>query len=222
MMDAIVLLSFAYVAGVLSMLAPCSFAMLPSYITFYISREDGKESVSRALLNGTLVTLGGGVVRGSIGVLAMVGLHAASSMGYFSVAVGFILIILGMMMLAGRDLRIPMPVTVNQRKGSIGIFTFGALYSLASMGCTAAIFISVIVTASAEGLTMGLTAITVYIGGMATLLIPLTIAISTSKTLLLDKLEAFMPYVRRVSGIVLLIVGIYLIAYNVWVNKVFD
>lgn len=220
-MDAIVLLSFAYIAGVLSMLAPCSFAMLPSYITFYISREDGRESVGRALLNGTLVTLGGGAVRGSIGVLAIIGLHAASSMGYFSVAVGVILIILGIMMLAGRDLSIPMPVTVKQKKGPLGIFTFGALYSFASMGCTAAVFISVIAAASTEGYGMGLTAIAVYIIGMATLLIPLTIAISTSKTLLLDKLENAMPYVRRISGAVLLIVGIYLIAYNVWVNKVF-
>jgi cytochrome c-type biogenesis protein len=216
-MDALVIFSFAYTAGVLSMLAPCSFAMLPSYISFYVSREAGRESVARGLGNGVLATLGGGAVRGSIGLLAVVGIHGLSGLSYFSVVIGAILVLMGIYLLSGRDLGIPLPVTVKTRKGPLGVFVFGAMYSLASFGCTAAVFIGMVLVASAIGTGTALAAVGLYIAGTGTLLVPLTVAVSTSRTILLDKIERFMPHVRRVSGAILVAMGCYLILYKILV-----
>jgi cytochrome c biogenesis protein CcdA len=214
-MDAAVILSFAYTAGVLSMLAPCSFAMLPSYISYYLNRDAGGESVVRGVGNGILATLGSGAVRGSIGVLAIVGMQGITgSMYYFSLAVGVLLVVMGALMLAGRDLSIPVPVTIRKRKGPMGVFIFGALYSLASFGCTAAVFIGMVLVASAQGFGIALASVAIYVAGIGTLLIPMTVAVSTSRTIMLDRLKAFMPRVRLISGAVLVAMGIYLVLYN--------
>jgi cytochrome c-type biogenesis protein len=213
-MEASVLFAFAYVAGILSMLAPCSFAMLPSYISFYLNRDVEGESILRGMGNGLLATLGGGLVRGSIGLLAIVGIHGLSGLSYFSMAIGGILVLIGALLLAGRDLSIPLPVKLRKKKGPLGVFVFGAMYSLASFGCTAAIFIGMVLVASAQGTGEALVSVGLYIAGTATLLIPLTVAISTSKTLLLEKLKAFRSKVRVISGVIMVAMGIYLILYN--------
>jgi cytochrome c biogenesis protein CcdA len=56
--------------------------------------------------------------------------------------------------------------------------------------------------------------VAIYIAGIGTLLIPLTVAIATSRTIMLDALRRFMPRVRLVSGAVMVAMGIYLILYN--------
>src|SRR5512137_322389 len=149
-MEEAVLLTFAYTAGILSMLAPCSFAMLPSYISFYLNRDVEGESVLNGVGNGVLATLGGGAVRGSIGLLAMVCIHELSGLSYFSLAIGGILVAMGALLLAGRDISIPLPVTIKAKKGPLGVFAFGAMYSLASFGCTAAIFIGMVLVAGGQ------------------------------------------------------------------------
>ncbi len=214
-MDALVILSFAYTAGVLSMLAPCSFAMLPSYISFYLNREEEGESILRGLGNGILATLGSGAVRGSVGLLAIIGLQGLSGgMSYFSLAIGAVLVVMGALMLAGRDFSIPLPVTIQKKKGPLGVLAFGAMYSLASFGCTAAVFIGMVLVASAQGFTVALASVAIYVAGIGTLLVPLTVAVSTSRTLMLDSLKKVMPKVRLISGAVLVAMGIYLILYN--------
>jgi len=213
-MESSVLFAFAYTAGVLSMLAPCSFAMLPSYISFYLNRDVEGESILRGVGNGVLATLGGGAVRGSIGLLAIIGIHGLSGLSYFSLVIGGILIFIGALLLAGRDLSIPLPVKLQTKKGAMGVFAFGAMYSLASFGCTAAIFIGMVLVASAQGTGAALISVGLYIAGTATLLIPLTVAVSTSKTILLDRLKNIMPKVRLISGVIMVAMGIYLILYN--------
>jgi cytochrome c biogenesis protein CcdA len=215
-MDAPVIYALAYTAGLLSILAPCSFALLPSYITFYLNRDDDGESAQKGAANGALMTVGGGLVRGGIGLLAILGIKSITSgLTYFSLAVGALLVVMGALLLSGRDVSIPLPVKLNKRKGFLGVFAFGAMYSIASFGCTAAIFIGLIAAASTLSPLAAVASVSIYVVGMGTLLIPLTIAISTSRTMLLGSIKKFLPHVRLASGVVMAAVGVYLILYNI-------
>jgi cytochrome c-type biogenesis protein len=211
-MNAAIIFSFAYTAGLLSMLAPCAFAMLPSYIAWYLNKEE-KESVGRGVLNGVLATLGGGTVMGAIGFLAAIGIRTAGQLAYFRLIIGIILVVMGALLLSGRGISIPLPVTINKRKGPMGVYIFGAFYSLASLGCAASVFIGMVLVASAQGTTIALVTVLIYVLGMGTILVPLTLAISSSKTVLVNKMRNFAPHMKMVSGIILVCMGSYLILF---------
>jgi hypothetical protein len=66
-----------------SMLALCSFALLPLYIAWYLGREGERESLARAFLNGVLATLGGGTVMGAIGLRAALGIRTVNQLVIF-------------------------------------------------------------------------------------------------------------------------------------------
>jgi cytochrome c biogenesis protein CcdA len=214
-MDA-AMLSFAYATGLLSMLAPCSFAMLPSYIAWYLNKEDGKESTPRAVLNGLLATLGGGTVMGTIGILAILGIRTLNQLVYFRVIIGFVLVIMGILMVSGRSVTISLPIAINKKKGPLAVYTFGALYSLASLGCVASIYIGLVLVMSAQSLAFAATAVLIYIMGMGTILVPLTLAVSMSKTAMLKKIEGLMPHIKKIGGIILLCMGLYLVIFGIW------
>ena len=213
-MDILVTFAFAYTAGLLSMLAPCAFAMLPSYIAWYLSKEERKESIPRALANGVLATLGGGTVMGAIGILAVLGIRTAGQLVYFRIIIGAVLIIMGALMLSGRGISISLPITISKKKGPLAVYIFGALYSLASLGCVASIYIGMVLLASAQSFGIATAAIIIYVLGMGTILIPLTLAISTSRTLIVTKLTNAMPYIKTISGIILVCMGLYLVMFG--------
>jgi cytochrome c biogenesis protein CcdA len=211
----VAILSFAYVAGLLSMLAPCSFAMLPSYIAWYLSKEESKESVPRAVFNGILATLGGGTVMGTIGLLAILGIRTVNQLVYFRIIIGFVLVIMGILMFSGRGISIPLPISITKKKGPLAVYTFGALYSLASLGCVASIYIGMVLVVSAQSFAFATTAIFIYILGMGTILVPLTLAVSSSKTVMLKKIEGLMPHIKKIGGIILVCMGLYLIVFGI-------
>ncbi len=209
------ILSFAYVAGLLSMMAPCSFAMLPSYIAWYLNKGEGKESAPSALLNGIMATLGGGTVMGTIGILAILGIRTVNQLVYFRIIIGFVLVIMGILMLSGKGITISLPISINKKKGPLAVYIFGALYSLASLGCVASIYIGMVLVVSAQSFAFATTAILIYITGMGTILVPLTLAISTSKTVMIKKIEGLMPHIKKIGGVILVCMGLYLIVYGI-------
>jgi len=211
-MNTAIILSFAYMAGLLSMLAPCAFAMLPSYISWYLNKEE-KESTGHALLNGVLATVGGGTVMGAIGILSILGIRTVGQLVYFRLIIGIILIVMGALMLSGKGISITLPVTITKKKGPLGVYIFGALYSLASLGCVASVFIGMVLAASAQGTTVAFTSVLIYVLGMGTILVPLTLAVSSSKTVLVSKMQKIVPYVKKIGGVILIVMGSYLILY---------
>ena len=212
----IAILSFAYIAGLLSMMAPCSFAMLPSYIAWYLNKEETEESIPRALLNGVLATLGGGTIMGTIGILAILGIRTLNQLVYFRIVIGFVLVIIGALMFFGKAVTIPLPIVINKKKGPLAVYIFGALYSLASLGCVASIYIGMVLVVSAQSLAFAATAILIYIIGMGTVLVPLTLAVSTSKTVMLKKIEGLMPHIKKIGGIILVCMGLYLVIFGIF------
>ena len=214
-------ISFAFSAGILAFLSPCSFPLLPAYISYYLGLEEtssGKGQAAPVLKKGIL----GGVACavGAILVLTMIGIGVSAFGGAIEPyvpkmepIVGVILVIMGMLMLFGAPLGFRIKMKAGTRRGYTSLFGFGVLYALATAGCVAPIFLGVVSRAVSSGFVGGMAIFLSYALGLSLLLIIVTLLVASAKDMMMAKLMRAMPYVGRVGALILIVVGIYLICY---------
>lgn len=205
--------------GVLALFSPCGIPMLPAYLAYYLPRTPGDETVRAAVLRG----LGGGalVATGAILVLAALGLLAAAFGTPFKQHVivlelvgGLVVLTLGVLTLLGRGPRVTLSARPSEKRSALSLVGFGALYAGVSAGCAAPVFLSMLFSAfSAPTFAEAGLRIAAYAAGSATLLLAVTVLVTTAQDAMLAAMRRAMPYVQRVSGVVLVLVGLYLVYY---------
>lgn len=205
-------LMFIFTAGVFALFSPCGFPMLSGYVSYYMG---AKASSGKAVSAGVACTLGLLTVFSLVGVAASIlGSVINPYMPLFELFAGIGTILLGLSMLF--EIRLPtffVPVKAPRRRGIIGIFIYGVVYGLATLGCSAPIFFSVLFWAIASGSLNGLITFMIYAFGMGLPLILIAILLAKAKELTLKKLVKMTPWIHRFSGIILIIIGIYLIYF---------
>lgn len=92
-----------------------------------------------------------------------------------------------------------------------GLFLYGLGYGAAAAGCTAPIFIAVLISALSAGLVFGLSVLILYNLVAAVLMISITIAIAHFGAGAAQKLSQYTEVIKKISGAVLIVVGIYLL-----------
>ncbi|TCB90711.1 cytochrome c biogenesis protein CcdA [Micromonospora zingiberis] len=216
--------ALALAAGVLAAVNPCGFAMLPAYLSLLVL--DGSDSgprlraVGRALLLTSAMTVGFVAVFGVFGLLAAPAAGViARNLPWVSVAIGLVLVALGGILLAGRQLptvgpRLGTGPTVTRRFGSMVLF--GAAYAVASLGCTIGPFLAVVVTGFRAGsVGAGLALFVAYAVGMALVVGVVALAVALAKMSLVRGLRRAAPLINRVAGVLLIVAGGY-VAWYAW------
>jgi cytochrome c-type biogenesis protein len=203
---------FAFSAGVFSLFSPCSYALLPGYISFYLGSEF---SIKKGLAGGIASTLGLLSVFTVVGSLASIlGEFIASIIPYLSLLAGGILITLGIrMIIQNRFFSITFNILPSKRKGYLGLYLFGVIYGFAGVGCSAPIFISILFYALSQGFINGILSFLVYALGMGLPLIVTSLLLAEGKELIIDKIRHYSDWIQKTSGFLLLMIGIYLIFY---------
>lgn len=205
--------AWVFTLGVFTFLSPCGQPMLPAYIAYYLGAQgDARPGLSRGLVAGLVAAAGGLVVFAAIAAGAwLVGAPLKERIIHLELVGGVLIIVLGILGLLGKDLSIPVPVRAPERRGLLGLFAFGALYAAVAAGCSAPLLIAAV----AYGFSIGApaTVIAIYALGLVGLLAAVTVAIAVAKRGLLEKVRAALPYVRRVGGGVMVLVGFYLLWY---------
>jgi len=229
-----VLLPFGYSfgAGMVSTVNPCGFSMLPAYLSLYLGdRDDGTASSrfilrgGKALLIGTVVTLGFTVLFSFFGVIIWAGGYILMQyLPWLGLFVGAILACLGIFLLAGKSVHTALParlaslIGTPESKGVNTYFLFGIGYGLASLGCTLPIFLVVVGSAiKSQGFSDGLFQFFSYSLGMGAVLTSLALSIAVFKGGLATYLRRVLPYMGRIAGALLLISGSYQMYY--WLTK---
>ena len=118
----------------------------------------------------------------------------------------------------GNLLNLKMPfislnIVPSKNKGLIGLYTYGIIYGLAGVGCSAPIFISVLFYSMSKGLSQGALSFVAYALGMGAPLIVTTVLLSQAKDYVIQRINMATEKLQRVSGAVLVAVGIYLIYF---------
>lgn len=218
-------LVFAFSAGMLASVNPCGFAMLPTFISYYLNLETAENQVElnerllRALWCGVVVTLGFLAVFVMVGMTFSTGGRALIELTpMLGVGVGAMMIVLGVWLLLGRTLSIPFPLPQGdiQKRSVYGMFLYGVAYAGVSLNCTLPIFLSVLAGALAEDSWGKQGALFIAYGlGMGTVVITIALATALFQNTVVRHVRRVMPYIKPISAIVLIVAGSYLLYYQV-------
>ncbi len=215
----------AVLAGVASYFSPCSFPMLPGYMTYYLRDSQVKESYAKAAAGGAVAGLGIMTVYIAIGTpVVLAGATAASQfsqyMPYLQPVIGVVLVVLGILMLTPLQFFNSGKFTESmqnrmQGKGYYyGLYLYGVAYGAASQGCTAPVFIAILLIPIQSGsIPTGIGVLMLYAGTAALLMITVTVLVAGLKKGVLGKLKSSTEKIKKASAVVLIIVGVYLVIY---------
>lgn len=222
-------LALALGAGVVAAVNPCGFALLPAYLSLFVLDEH--QSRTTAVLRALKATAA--MTAGFAGVFAIFGLAvapvASSVQEYlpgFTVVFGVLLALAGLWVLAGRHLptlRLGRPSRSRSTvTGSLGSMTaFGASYAVASLGCTIAPFLAVVVSSFRAGSTLqGVALFLVYALGMGLVVGTAAVAVALARAGLITRLRRTGAVLPRAGGALLLIGGGYVAWYGAWELRV--
>ena len=226
----------AITAGFASFFSPCAFPMFPGYMAYYfkknLEQKEKKLNVGKAALSGSVSALGIIMVYLIIGGLII--LIGGAVYPYFSklqIIIGCILLFLGALMMT--NLQYDKIVAPFRRafsgvgKGKVGadgkkvdagfysgLFIYGAGYGGAASACTLPVFLAVILGGFATGSVLfGLLLLMIYTFIAAVLMIIVTVAIAVVGHQAVQKMAKYTNLIKKISGLVLLIAGVYLVLF---------
>ncbi len=215
-------------AGMLAALNPCGFALLPAYLTLLVTAGDPSRVVAvyRALRMTVAMTAGFTTVFALFGlVVAPVASSAQQYLPWFTVAVGLVLTGAGLWLLAGRSLPALRARAGGGRPltGSMGsMFGFGVSYALASLTCTVAPFLAVVVSAfRSDSVLAGSALFLLYAAGMGLVVGTAAVAVALAQHSLVRGARRLGAFVSRAAGALLAVVGAYVAYYGWWEIRVF-
>ncbi len=223
------LLALALAAGMLAAVNPCGFALLPAYLSLLVL---GDRPITSARAVGRALWLSAAMTLGFAGVFAAFGLAIAPfasevqrQLPWFTLALGLVLAAVGLLVLTGRQVKVPRLARRSRGRpltASFGSMAgFGAGYALASLSCTIAPFLAVVVAGfRTDSTAVGMALFLAYAAGMG--LVVGTVAVATALTSdgLIRRLRRSGSWVPRVSGLLLLVAGLYVAYYGWWELRV--
>ncbi len=225
------LLAVALGAGMLAAVNPCGFALLPAYLSLLILGDQPTtrpRAVGRALGLTVSMTVGFVAVFGIFGfVVAPVASQLQQYLPWFTIALGFSLALVGALLVLGKTPRVPVfrrraaaaPRPLTRSFGAMA--GFGAGYALASLTCTIAPFLAVVVaTFRTDSMATGASLFVAYGLGMGAVVGAVAIAVALASDGLVRTLRGTGRWLPRASGGVLLLAGAYVGWYGAWEVRV--
>lgn len=216
-------LALALSAGMLAAVNPCGFALLPAYLSLLVLGDDSPTrtaAIGRALAATAAMTAGFAAVFALFGLaIAPVAGQVQEHLPWFTIAFGLLLAAVGGWLLAGRTLPALLPKlrrapAVTRSLPSMALF--GAAYAIASLGCTIAPFLAIVVSAFRSGSTVeGVVLFAAYAAGMGVIVGAAALSVALTRTARVGRLRRLGAIASRLGGGLLLLVGAY-VAYYGW------
>ena len=219
-------LALAFAAGLVATVNPCGFAMLPAYLSYFMGLEEDQASRGRAMRSalavGAVVSTGFLVVFGLAGLLITAGFRfVIGAIPWFAVVVGVGVVALGIALLLGREITVGLPKAhrAASGRGYRSVFLFGVSYAVASLSCTLPVFLTVVAAQVTRGsFVSGVATFLAYASGMALVLMAITVALAVGKRSLVGRLKGASRSIGRVSGVILVATGSYIVWF--WIVSI--
>ena len=229
----------AVIAGVATFFNPCSFSVLPAYLTRFFSVKEVSKQKLQIVKYGLIVSLG--IITFNLVFGSLIGILGANFAKSFALAtenpntgvlifrglIGVVLIYLGSMPLLGRGFHFAvfdkigsMVSSLQGQKPTKSFYIYGLGYNLIGIGCAGPILAILTVFAFASGgFLAALFAYLVFSLTMAVLMTSLSILVSFSRTEFITKLQKNVNIIRKVSSFILILVGLFLLLSSIFVKE---
>jgi cytochrome c biogenesis protein CcdA len=217
-------LALAFGAGMVAAVNPCGFAMLPAYLSYFVGLEESQppgpeRALPRAIGVGLVVTAGFIAVFGLVGlVVTQISTTVLTQAKWATIVIGLVLCGLGVALLAGRQLTIPLPHLERggTRRELGSMLLFGVSYAVASLSCALVPFLAATSSSfSRSGLVSGSATFGAYALGMGAIVTMLTVAVALARGSVVRAMRRIGGHVTRLSGALVLVAGLY-VAYYGW------
>lgn len=226
------LLGVSLGAGMLAAVNPCGFALLPAYVSLLLDAGGpaGRGgAVVRALAITAAMTTGFTVVFALFGLaIAPVASSLQQHLPWFTVGLGVVLVLMGLWRLSGRSLNVPR-VSLRRARASrpaplARTFTsmagFGASYAVASLSCTIAPFLAVVVAGFRSDALDGIALFLAYSAGMGLVVGTLAMATALASHRVVTGLRQAGRWTPWMAGGLLTVAGAYVAYYGAWELRV--
>jgi cytochrome c biogenesis protein CcdA len=230
------LVGLAFAAGLVAALNPCGFAMLPAYLLLVVRGQPSSGAAPRAPIGRALAATAG-MALGFVTVFGVFGaltISAATTVQryvpYATVVIGVVLVALGVWLLSGRELTLLTPTALG-RFGARwaptarlwSMYGYGVSYAIASLSCTIGPFLALTAAGFRDrSVLRGVSVYAAYVGGLTLIVGVLAIAAALAGSALADGLRRVLPFVSRISGLLLVLVGLYVGYYGVYELRLFS
>jgi cytochrome c-type biogenesis protein len=224
------LVVLAFLFGVGTFFSPCAVALLPAYVGYFTGLGPGGDDTKRVPLIRLLASGSRFGLAASAGILIVFAVFAtiiyllritiqipsrllAQILETGGIAIGIIVILLGVLVLLGRAPTWTPRVAAPTKRTVPAMMFFGGLYSFASLGCTLPLFFFVLLQAILAGPVGGSVLILAYAIGFAGFMFIATVLLTTVEEPARRTLRWIMPYVKPASGILLIAAGAFVVVY---------
>lgn len=227
--------AIAVVAGMLAVLNPCGFALLPGYVALLVASGDDPgagspgarwRSLRRALSSTVAMTSGFVLVFAGFGlVVTPLALSVEPYLPWVTVVAGAVLVGLGGWLLSGRDvsLVLPKPGAGQPVRSLRWAAVYGLSYAIASLSCTIGPFLALVTSALSTTSAVGMvTVFLAYAAGMGLVVAVVSVATALARDTVAARLRRALPYVTRASGALLVLAGAYVTYYGWFELRVFS
>lgn len=210
-----------FLAGIGGFFAPCAFALFPGYVSYYLSASGDTGSVLRSLGLGLACAAGAALFFAIVGVaITLLGGAISPYLIAAKPAIALAVVALGVVQVL--DVRMPslaLPLGVTAARGvpvAMAVFLYGFGYALASTGCTLPLYVSITVLPLTSGFSgAALLTFLAFASAMAILMLVTTLLVGLAKQQLVATFQRSAAWIKRASGVVLILAGLYLGYYYV-------
>lgn len=200
---------FAFGAGIATFFSPCVFALLPGYISYYVTAVDGESPpLAGATVRGLAATGGAFVTFGVLSILAVAaGETIEWAIPVVEPLIGVALVGLGLLVFwkGSFSLSVPLP---ERRTSVLGFGIFGAVYAIAATACVLPLFLSVAVLSFDLSVAGTVLVLGAYATSFGALMIAATIATAVGYDAVLGQVGSRAGVLTRVAAVVLVLAGI--------------
>jgi len=219
----------AFIAGLITFLAPCTLPLVPAYIAFIsgVSTDDlkdparAKEARRKIFLNGVFFILGFSIVFIVFGTLAGIVGQSLTPFRIWLTRIGGVLVIFfGLFMLGifklpflqvDKRLKIPSFLKIGKPSSSLAI---GSAFAFGWTPCVGPILGSILLLASTSTTALqGALLLTVFSAGLAVPFLLVAIGFSHA-TKYIEKISKYLKWVSIIGGVFLILLGFLLLTNN--------
>jgi cytochrome c biogenesis protein CcdA len=214
--------AYAFTLGLVGLLNPCGFPLLPAYLSLFAGDTTGNVTVriARGLRAGGCLTVGFLLVFGAFGTVASAALtFAAAAAPWLMSAVGLTLLALGLAGVFGRASGVRLfGFRFAPGNGALAMIGFGAAYAIGSLSCSLPLFLAGVSGAFADPAAFDdMTVFLAYAAGMGLFATGAAITAALAGAGSVRALRGAARAVPRLAGAVCVGAGVYLCVY--WLRE---